>query len=43
MLVAGVRWWMCRSARSALTALYRSGVPFRRPWNQPPLEKWEGP
>jgi hypothetical protein len=43
MVKAGVRWWMARSARSALAALYRSGVPFRRPWRPPQLERWEGP
>src|SRR6516162_4349546 len=30
LLAVGCRWWMVRSARAALTALQRSGVPFRR-------------
>jgi hypothetical protein len=25
-----------------MTALYRSGVAFRRPWEPPPLQPWEG-
>jgi hypothetical protein len=40
---AGAVWWMARSARAALTALHRSGVVFRRPWEPPQLEPWEGP
>jgi hypothetical protein len=43
VLAAGAEWWMARSARAAMTALYRSGVAFRRPWEPPPLEPWEGP
>ena len=39
----GCAWWMARSARAALTALHRSGVPFRRPWRPIPLRPWEGP
>jgi hypothetical protein len=26
-----------------MTALHRSGVAFRRPWEPPPLEPWEEP
>jgi hypothetical protein len=43
LLAAGAEWWMARSANAAMTALYRSGVAFRRPWEPPPLESWEGP
>src|SRR3984885_11711064 len=43
LLVAGCEWFMARSARAALTALHRSGVPFRRPWRPPELRAWEGP
>jgi hypothetical protein len=41
LLAAGVLWWMARSAHAAMTALYRSGVAFRRPWEPPPLQPWE--
>ena len=35
---------MARSVRAALTALHRSGVPFRAPWKPPSdLREWEGP
>jgi hypothetical protein len=43
LLQAGAVWWMARSARAAMTALHRSGVVFRRPWEPPQLEAWEGP
>jgi hypothetical protein len=43
VLAAGAEWWMARSARAAMTALYGSGVAFRRPWKPPSLEPWEGP
>jgi hypothetical protein len=43
MLPAGALWYMARSARAAMTALYLAGVAFRRPWEPPPLEPWEGP
>jgi len=43
LLTAGCEWWMCRSARAALTALRRSGVEFRRPWKPSKLRAWEGP
>jgi len=43
MLPTGAVWWMARSARAALMALHRSGVPFRRKWKPPRLEEWEGP
>jgi hypothetical protein len=43
LLSVGCRWWMARSARAALTALYRMGVPFRRPRRPPVLQPWEGP
>jgi hypothetical protein len=43
LLPAGAEWWMARSARAAMTALYRSGVAFRRPWELLPLQPWEGP
>jgi hypothetical protein len=36
-------WWMARSARAALTALHRSGVPFQPAWVPVPLHPWEGP
>jgi hypothetical protein len=47
MLRAGGMWWLCRTARSALVALHRSGVSFRthagRRWKPPVLEPWEQP
>ena len=43
LLPTGAVWWMARSARAAMTALHRSGVPFRRKWKPPRLEEWEGP
>jgi hypothetical protein len=43
MLPAGAVWWMARSANAAMMALHLSGVPFRQPWQPPPLEPWEGP
>ena len=44
MLPAGAVWWMARSARAALVALYRSGVSFPNKWHCPQrLEPWEGP
>ena len=44
LVAAGARWWMARSVRAALTALHRSGVPFRAPWKPPSdLRDWEGP
>jgi hypothetical protein len=43
LLQAGAEWWMARSACAALTALHRSGVVFRRPWEPGPLEPREGP
>ena len=43
MLPAGAVWYMARSARAAMTALYRSGVAFRRQWVPPQLKPWEGP
>jgi hypothetical protein len=39
----GCRWFMARSARAALVALLRAGVPLREPWEAPRLEPWEGP
>src|SRR5262245_9918083 len=43
MLPTGARWFLARSVNAAMTALYRSGVPFRRPWQPPLLAAWEGP
>jgi hypothetical protein len=43
LVAVGCAWWMARSARAALTALHRSGVPFRRLWRPPALKPWEGP
>jgi hypothetical protein len=43
LVQAGGDWWLARSARAAMMALHLSGVPFRRPWQPPPLEPWEGP
>ena len=43
LVAVGCHWWMARSARAALAALHRSGVPFRRQWTAPELEPWEGP
>lgn len=44
LLAAGALWWAARSARAALVALARSGVPFRHEWREPDdLALWEGP
>jgi hypothetical protein len=43
MLAVGVKWWMTRSARAAIMALHLSGVVFRRKWEPPQLQPWEGP
>jgi hypothetical protein len=43
LVKVGCSWWMCRTARSALTALHIENVPFRRRWKKPRLAKWEGP
>lgn len=44
MLRAGGMWVMVRTARGALTALHRLGVPFRRAWKPPRrLPGWEEP
>ena len=43
MLQAGAVRWMARSAGAALMALHLSGVVFRRPWQPPRLDPWEGP
>lgn len=50
LLKAGVQWWQCRTAISALAVLYEAGVPFRtlvhedgtlERWVQPELPAWE--
>jgi hypothetical protein len=52
LLRAGVQWWVCRTAHSAMWALAQSGVPFRtivhkdgtiECWHQPELPAWEVP
>jgi hypothetical protein len=47
MLRAGGMWWLCRTARSALVALHRSGVGLRtragRRWKPPVLKPYEEP
>jgi hypothetical protein len=43
LLQAGATWWMARSARAAMMALHFSGVVFRRRWQPPRLQPWEGP
>jgi hypothetical protein len=52
LLRAGVQWRVCRTARSAMWALYDAGVPFRtivhqdgtvECWQQPELPPWEVP
>jgi len=43
ILRAGGMWVMVRTARAALVALHRLGVPFRRAWKPPALEPWEEP
>jgi hypothetical protein len=43
LVAVGCEWFMARSARAALTALDRAGVPFRRPWRPVQLRPWEGP
>ena len=43
-MAVGASWWMARSVNAAMTALRRSGVPFRRKWTPPlRLQAWEGP
>jgi hypothetical protein len=42
LAAVGCEWWLCRSARAALTALHRSGVELRA-WRPVPLHPWEGP
>ena len=44
LVKVGCSWWLARSARSALVALHKEGVGFKRRW-QPPkrLRPWEGP
>jgi hypothetical protein len=39
----GADVYLARSAAAALEALRRSNVPFRRPWEPPELQPWEGP
>jgi hypothetical protein len=43
MLPAGAVWYLARSAAAALQALHLAGVVFRRPWQEPRLQPWEGP
>jgi hypothetical protein len=52
LLRSGAQWAVCRSAKSAMCALYESGVPFRtivhedgtiERWQQPELPAWEVP
>ena len=43
LLRAGAGYWVAMSATAALTALLRSGAPFRRPWTPVELRAWEGP
>jgi hypothetical protein len=53
LLRAGARgWWVCRTARAAMWALYKSGVKFRTltnddgtidRWQSPSLPGWEVP
>jgi hypothetical protein len=39
----GADVYLARSAAAALEALRRSNVPFRRPWEPPQLQPYEGP
>jgi hypothetical protein len=43
ILTAGADWWLAFSARAAMVGLHRAGVPFRRRWEPPKLQIWEGP
>jgi hypothetical protein len=52
LLRAGVQWWVCRTANSAMHALRKSRVTFREIvnddgtvecWQQPKLARWELP
>jgi hypothetical protein len=52
LIRAGAAWWVCRSARSAMIALARSGVKFRtivhadgttERWRAPRVPLWEQP
>jgi hypothetical protein len=40
---AGADVYLARTSAAALEALRRSNVPFRRPWEPPELQPWEGP
>jgi hypothetical protein len=43
ILPTGAGWLMARSARSATTGVFFSGVPLRRKWRAPRLAAWERP
>jgi hypothetical protein len=43
LVEVGAVWQAVRSARGALFALLRLGVPFRRKWRAPQLPQWEMP
>jgi hypothetical protein len=44
LVAQGCKWFLCRSASSALVALRRAGVAFRPDaWQPPELEPWEEP
>jgi len=43
LLAQGCKWFLCRSAASALVALHRVGVAFDPGWQPPKLEPWEQP
>jgi hypothetical protein len=44
LVAAGCSWFLVRSSRAGLAALFYAGIPFKRRW-QPPkrLRPWEGP
>jgi len=44
LLQVGATWWIARSARACMLALYKEGVTFKRKWTPPKtLRPWEGP
>jgi hypothetical protein len=44
LLRVGVQWWLYRTARGAMWALYKSGVPFRTIIHEDgAIERWQQP
>jgi hypothetical protein len=43
LVAAGCSWFLVRSSRAALAALFYAGIPFKRRGKPSRLEGWEGP